>query len=256
MHLGLSGKTALVTGAGRGIGWAIAQTLAKEGCQVVAVSRSFPLMDTGGALQQDPHHLLVLDLAKTDSSQDLLEVLKERGLHPDIVVNNLGGTIANTTPLGSIQNWRDSYRLNLEVAIEINSLFLSHLREQRWGRIVHLASISALETQGHPTYCAMKAALMAYTRSLGRTLSAEGIAVSAVLPGAVMTEGGYWENAQNEQPKHVENFLKERMAIGRFGTPNEIAGFVTFLCSDWGSFVAGSSFLVDGGQGRSFLTEF
>ncbi len=256
MHLGLNGKTALVTGAGRGIGWAIAQTLAKEGCRVVAVSRSFPLPDAAEALHQDPHHLLALDLTKADSSQNLLNTLTERKLRPDIVINNLGGPIANATPLGSIQNWRDSYRLNLEVAIEINNLFLPHLREQRWGRIVHLASISALETQGHPTYCAMKAALMAYTRSLGRTLSAEGIAVSAILPGAVVTEGGYWEIAQTEQPEHVEKFLKERMAIGRFGTPNEIAGFVTFLCSDWGSFVAGSSFLVDGGQGRSFLTEF
>jgi 3-oxoacyl-[acyl-carrier protein] reductase len=101
----------------------------------------------------------------------------------------------------------------------------------------------------------VKAALNAYTRSFGRFVSADGINVSAVMPGAVFTEGGYWDTASRERPEHVEKYLSERMAIRRFGKPDEIGAIVAFLCSEHASFVVGSAVLVDGGQGRVFQNE-
>ena len=98
----------------------------------------------------------------------------------------------------------------------------------------------------------MKAALNAYTRSFGRYVSPDGVNVVAVLPGAVFTEGGYWDNTARERPEHVEKYLKERMAIRRFGKPDEIGQVVAFLCSEHASFMVGSAVLVDGGQGRVF----
>ena len=93
----------------------------------------------------------------------------------------------------------------------------------------------------------------AYTRSMGRLVSPDGINISAVLPGAVFTTGGYWDYTSQNNPAHVEKYLKERMAIRRFGTLDEIGKVVTFLCSEHASFIVGSSVLVDGGQGRCFM---
>ena len=165
----------------------------------------------------------------------------------------MGGTLDITDPFCSVDDWRRVWRLNVEITIELNALLVPSMRDRRWGRIVHLSSISAMENQGPVTYCAAKAALTAYTRSLGRILAADGIVVTAVLPGAVFTKGGYWDTASRERPEHVQGYLAERMAIHRFGTPDEIANAVAFLCSDKASFFVGSVVPIDGGQGRSYF---
>jgi 3-oxoacyl-[acyl-carrier protein] reductase len=125
--------------------------------------------------------------------------------------------------------------------------------EKKWGRIVHIASTASVENNGPITYCTAKAALAAYSRSFGRVLAPEGIVMSAVLPGAVLTEGGHWETAQKERPEHVEKYLAERLPLREFGTPEHISGIVAFLCSDQAGFFQGSVVPVDGGQIRGFL---
>ena len=142
--------------------------------------------------------------------------------------------------------------LNVEVAIGINRVFIPEMQKRKWGRICHVSSISALENQGPPAYCAAKAALNAYVRSLGRYVSSDNVILTTVMPGAVFTKGGYWDIASQNRPEHVEKYLAERMAIHRFGTIEEISEVVTFLCSDLSSFCVGSCLLVDGGQGRVF----
>ena len=99
----------------------------------------------------------------------------------------------------------------------------------------------------------MKAALTAYTRSMGRVLAPDGIIMIAVLPGAVFTEKGYWDITSKTNPEHVRKYLSERMAIKRFGTLDEIGTVVTFFCSQHASFCVGSTVVIDGGQGRCFL---
>ena len=110
-----------------------------------------------------------------------------------------------------------------------------------------------MENQGPVTYCSVKAALTAYTRSLGGVVAPNGVVVSAVLPGAVFTEQGYWDIASKNNPKHVENFLRDRQRIGRFGKTEEIGNYVTFLCSELASFNTGSIVPIDGGQGRGYF---
>ncbi len=118
---------------------------------------------------------------------------------------------------------------------------------------MHVSSISAMENHGPVTYCAVKAALTAYTRSFGGVVAPDGVVVSAILPGAVFTEGGYWDQASRERPDHVRNFLAERQRIGRFGRPEEIGDCVAYLCSELASFGTGSIVPVDGGQGRGYF---
>ena len=125
-------------------------------------------------------------------------------------------------------------------------------KRQKWGRICHVSSISALENQGPPAYCAAKSALNAYVRSLGRFVAADNVILTSVMPGAVFTKDGYWDVAARERPAHVEKYLNERMAIRRFGRVEEISELVAFLCSEHSSFCVGSCVLADGGQGRAF----
>ena len=256
MELGLTGKRALVTGAGRGIGRAIAQSLAREGARVAVFSRtesdivSF-LADMGG--KERGHYGQPLDLELEDSPGSLSKSL-ERNFGPiDIIVHNLGTTLDITDPFCSLEEWRRVWRVNMEVALELNLLLVPHMREQRWGRVVHIGSTGSVENNGPITYCTVKAALAAYSRSLGRVLAPDGVVVTAVLPGAVYTDGGYWEKALEERPEHVAKYLAERCPLHKFGTPDEIAHMVTFLCSDLASFLQGSIVPVDGGQVRGYF---
>jgi 3-oxoacyl-[acyl-carrier protein] reductase len=224
---------------------------------VAVVSRTASDIETlveemGG--EESEHYGVDMDLVPEGAPDKLVDRLKRANFGPiDIVVHNLGGTLDITDPFCSVDDWRRVWRFNLEVAIELNLLLVPAMRERRWGRIVHISSISAMENHGPVTYCAVKAALTAYARSLGRVLAPDGIVVTAVLPGAVFTEGGYWDIASRERPEHVQKYLAERMAIHRLGEPDEIGNAVAFLCSEKASFFIGSVVPIDGGQGRSFF---
>ncbi len=255
MNLGISGKKALITGGGRGLGLNIAECLAAEGVAITLVARTASDLEAFCDRHGPQHRAIAMDLVPEGAPGRLVELLGADGL-PDIIIHNVGGTLDITDPLCGVAEWRASYRFNLEIAVELNHLLLPHLIAQKWGRVVHISSIASLENQGPPTYCAMKAALTAYTRSVGRYVSQHNVAISSVLPGAVLTEGGYWDKARVERPEHVERYLKERMAIQRFGTPDEIGKLTTFLCSEYASFIAGSAFTADGGQGRGFLYNY
>ncbi len=257
MNLGIQGKRALVTGAGRGLGRSIASCLAREGAKVVVLSHTASDLATlvakmGG--ETAGHLGFPLDLSLQSASSNLLEKLEETGVdRVDIVVHNVGGTLSVTDPFCPIDEWRRVWRLNLEVAVELNRVLVPRMQARRWGRVVHVASISALENHGPIPYCSVKAALTAYARSLGRFVAPDGVVVTTVLPGAVFTEGGYWDRAAREQPAHVEKYLSERMAIRRFGDPSEVGEVVAFLCSEHASFCTGSAVPVDGGQGRGYF---
>ena len=143
--------------------------------------------------------------------------------------------------------------LNVEVALELNRAFIPYMIKKKWGRICHISSVSSIENQGSPSYCASKAALNAYVRSLARYVAKHNVILTSVMPGAVYTKDGYWDRESKTNPKKVKKYLSERMAIQRFGKTSEISEIVKFLCSDLATFFVGSAILVDGGQGRSFF---
>lgn len=255
MNLGIKGKHALVTGAGRGLGRSIAINLAKEGVKVAIVSRTKKdldnlLQELGG--KKEGHYAISADLTIEGMPKKIFDELVKRFGNPDILVNNLGGTLDIKDPFCSINDWRKLYRFNLEVAIELNNLVIPSMKKKNWGRIVNISSISAKENHGPVPYCTFKAGLNAYTRSMGRFISPYGIIMTAIMPGAVFTEKGYWDITSKENPEHVKKYLNERMAIKRFGKIDEIGEVVTFFCSEQASFCVGSLVTVDGGQGRGF----
>ena len=247
MDLGISGKLALVTGASRGIGKQIVSHLLDEGVSVVATSRSIPSFEVSSN-----YSFVQSDLSTPAGTKLFLDLLSSQSINPDIVVNNVGGPLASSNPLESSSSWVDVSTLNITSAMLINESLIPSMISKSWGRICHISSISSIENQGTPSYCAAKAALNAYVRSLGRYVAKDNVILTSVLPGAVLTEDGYWDHMSNVNPSYVSHFLAERISSHRFGTPEEIAKIVMFLVSNLTSFCPGASFLADGGQGRSF----
>lgn len=257
MDLGIKGKIALVTGGAVGIGEAIALDLAKEGARVIITSRDAKklkkVLDKIGGTKNG-HLAVVSNITDINGPKKLAQTIRKHRGNPDIVVNNVGSTLNIKDPYCSLSDWHKVYRLNLEVAIELNNLFLPHMKKRDWGRIVNISSTASMENNGPVTFCTMKAALTAYTRSMGRILAIEtgNVVMSAVLPGAVITEGGHWETVLKTNPKHAEKYLKERCPLGRFGKPAEISMMVTLLCSELATFCQGSIIPVDAGQARHY----
>jgi 3-oxoacyl-[acyl-carrier protein] reductase len=256
MDLGIKGKRALVTGAGRGIGRAIALALAKEGAEVCVVARTGgdiqSIVDEMGGINAG-HSGIFNDLEQPEGPNVLLTDMAMYIFGPvDIVVHNLGGTLGIRDPFCPIEDWRRVMRLNFEVAVELNQSLIPLMQERGWGRVVNIASTASVENNGPITYCAAKAALLAYSRGMGRILAPDGVVMSAVLPGTVLTEGGDWERNLKERPEHVKKYMEERLPLKRFGTPEEIAGIVTFLCSEQATFFQGAAVPVDGGQLRGY----
>jgi len=228
MNYEMAGRRALVTGAGRGLGRAIVEALAKEGVKVACVSRTQSDLDSlisniGG--EDKGHFGIAMDLMPEGAPAKLIAKLVDFG-QLDIVVHNAGGTLDISDPFCNIEQWRRVYRFNFELAVELNNLILPGMIKRKWGRVCHISSISAMENHGPVPYCAMKAALTAYTRSMGGVVAPDGVVITAVLPGAVYTEGGYWDKTSLDRPEHVQKYLTERQRIGRFGKPDEIGNFV------------------------------
>lgn len=255
MNLRIKEKRAVVTGGGRGLGRSIAYNLAKEGVKVAVISRTESdlvsiVKEMGG--KREGHYYIVSDLTKADSPKEVYNELKDNFGEIEILVNNLGDSLCIKDPYCSLDDWKKLYRINLEVTIELNNLVIPSMKKNKWGRIVNISSIASLENQGPVSFCSMKAALTAYSRSMGRILAKDGIIMVAVLPGAVFTENGYWDITSKTNPEHVKKYLNERMAIRRFGTLDEVGTVVAFFCSQHASFCVGSAIVVDGGQGISF----
>jgi len=254
MQLGLDGRTALITGAGRGLGSSVARVLAREGVRVLLVSRDGSALErTVASLEGDEdHQALATDLENPESADEVLSWLDKLETPIDIVINNVGGTMSVDDPLASWSDFQRVLNLNLGIAVELNRALIPGMQYRGWGRICHVSSVSAVENHGPPAYCAAKAGLNAYVRAVGRAVSPSNVILTGIMPGAILTDGGYWDVASRERPEHVERFVVDRMAIGRFGTESEIAEATAFLVSEQASFLVGSILMADGGQGRSF----
>ena len=251
MDLAIKNRVALVTGASRGIGAAVCSNLLREGAIVIGIGRSSSDLDEIRKINSN-FHPIELDLTGVDSIQELASIMRSMSLSPDIIVNNLGGNLGITNPMCSYQEFMEVMRFNFGIAMDLNNLFIPSMIKREWGRICHVSSISALENQGPPAYGAAKAAINAYVRSLSRYLAEKNVVINGVMPGAIFTEGGYWDDVSRNRPDHLTKYLEERMAIKRLGELSEISELITFLVSEHASFMVGSNVLADGGQGRVF----
>ncbi|NQT72538.1 MAG: SDR family oxidoreductase [Chloroflexi bacterium] len=250
MDLGIAEKRVLVTGASQGLGREIAMQFARERCSVTVVARRADKLqelaaDIGG--EESKFVSYVSDLMVDGAPTKTIKELVERDGSFDIVVHNIGGTLNVKDPLSSVEEWCRVWRFNVGIAIEINAVVIPYMLEQQWGRVIHISSISAESVRGSAPYAAAKAYTNAYVKGLGRAIAPNGIVVSAIMPGAFIAEGGHWDNVRKNNPEIESDFLRHHHAVGRLGTPDEIAPFVLFMASQHVTFAQAATIPVDGG---------
>jgi NAD(P)-dependent dehydrogenase (short-subunit alcohol dehydrogenase family) len=259
MDLKINGRTALVTGGLQGIGESITKNLLSEGVRVIATSRSqeaineFLASDFPGKVNFFARRT---ELTGDNDVQRLVDGLAADGFIIDILVNNAGHTLNVTDPHCSIEDWRNVLSLNFELPIRLVNALTPSMKTRGWGRIVNITSCAGLENSGPVTFSAAKAALTAYTRSMGRVLAIEApnIVMTAVFPGVVVTKGGHWEHVIKTNPEHAKSYLNERCPLGRFGEVDEIGPVVAFYCSELASFCHGAIVPADGGQSKHYMS--
>ena len=250
MDLGIKDRIALVTGASRGIGRAIAIELAREGARVVMVARSAdPLQavrrELGGAAGR--HQCFAIDLMSATGVAELVQAMASAQSEPDIMVHNLGGSIGVQQSFASCEDWKKVWQFNVGIAHELNRAFIPSMVKKRWGRIVHLSTLAATNYNGYSAYVSAKCALDGYVKTISREVAKNNVIVSAVAPGVIYSEGRYFAKLQRENPAALDDYFRNHLPIKRLGRAEEVSSVVAFLCSEPASFMSGSIVGIDGG---------
>lgn len=238
-------KIALVTGASRGIGAAIAEKLGRAGFVVVGTATS-----VNGAAQIDERlkaaairgRGMVLDVTDADSVAQLMANVTEEFGTITVLVNNAGITKDNLLMRMSDEEWFDVINTNLSAVYRLSKACLRGMLKARWGRIINISSIvGAMGNAGQTNYSATKAGVMGFTRSLAKEIGSRNITVNAVAPGFIDTD------MTRALPEEQRQALVSGIALARLGQPDEIASVVEFLCSDGAAYVTGETIHVNGG---------
>ncbi|MFB9885125.1 3-oxoacyl-ACP reductase FabG [Balneatrix alpica] len=244
--MSIEGKVALVTGATRGIGRAIAQALGQMGAIVVGTATSEQgaqriSEDLAAAGVQGCG--MVLNVTDSDSIQSVLDAITERYGTPLILVNNAGITQDNILMRMKDEEWSKVIDTNLTSIFRISKACLRGMTKARWGRIINISSVvGSMGNAGQSNYAAAKAGLEGFTRALAREVASRNITVNAVAPGFIDTD--MTSGLAEEHKEH----LKAQIPMARLGQPAEIAAVVAFLASEGGSYMTGESLHVNGGM--------
>jgi 3-oxoacyl-[acyl-carrier protein] reductase len=251
VDLGLGGKSAVVTGASKGIGRSIALRLAEEGAGVAICARGEPaLRKTESELRARsvPVYAAVCDVGNAEALDGFLEAAHARLGRVDILVNNPSGIGFADDPA----TWQST--LNVDVMAAVRACWkVTPWMTAGGGAIVHISSIAGLEALGFPpAYGAAKAALVSHAKSLALALAPQKIRVNTVAPGSIEFPGGLWADTKQNNPDFYGAILKT-IPMGRMGTPEEVADVVAFLVSERASWVTGACVVVDGAQHKGNL---
>lgn len=260
MDLGLEGRVALVTGASRGIGKAIALELAREGCRVCICARGEEAL-AGAAAELEAVAgrgnvlAMPLDVTARDAAGRFTRAAVDAFGAIDIVVNNAGGNrrkpFADTTDA----DWDELIELNLLAGLRMARAGVPEMIRQRRGAVLFIVSIWGREGggPGYSIYTSTRAAIIGAAKVMARELASCGIRVNCIAPGSVLHPGGSWDQRVREQPARMAEFVERNLPMGRFGTVEEVAATAAFLCSDRASFISGACLPVDGVQGHTLI---
>jgi 3-oxoacyl-[acyl-carrier protein] reductase len=246
--MALEGRTALITGAGRGIGRATAIRLAREGARIAinfkgneeAAAEAKRLVEHGGGQAT----LIQGDVSVDDEAEGVVKAaLAFGGGRLDILVNNAGITRDNLLVRMSAEDWDAVIDLNLRGAFLVTKAVMRPMMKQRSGRIVNVSSVAGVAgNAGQANYASAKAGLIGFTKTVAREMAVRNITCNAVAPGFVPTD------LTSALLKQMEETILKQIPLGRFGTVEDVANAIAFLASDEASYITGQVLVVDGGM--------
>ena len=242
----LSGQVAVVTGASRGIGRACAIELAKHGANIVVnyTSNADAAESCKKAIEAEGVKALIVqaNVSKSEQAQQLIATAEEQFGKVDILVNNAGINRDRTVQRMAVKEWQEVIETDLSSMFYCTNAVVTGMRDRGYGRIINMSSIiGQMGNLGQSNYAAAKAGMIAFTKSTAKELARFNITVNAVCPGFVATD---MVQALDDKIKET---LISQIPIGRFGTPEEVAATVRFLCTE-GSFYTGAQMSLNGGQ--------
>ena len=242
----LTGRTALITGASRGIGRAAALLLARQGARVVLAARNEELLDeVAGAVRagRGEAHPIALDLSHHESIPAAVRGLPSEFAAVDILVNNAGITADNLLARMTLEQWQRVLEVNLTGAFVLTKALVRGMMRRRHGRVVSVSSVAGVVgNAGQANYAASKAGLIGFSKSLARELLSRGITVNVVAPGFIETD------MTAALPDGAGERFLEQHGLMRLGTVEDIAAAVLYLASDEASYVTGEVLSVSGGM--------
>jgi 3-oxoacyl-[acyl-carrier protein] reductase len=259
VNLGLDGKVALVCGASRGLGRAIAEELVAEGASVAVCSRD-PESIAAAAGELGSEVLAVAgDLAVPGEPTRVVEAAVERFGRLDVLVANTGGPPAGTHDTLSLDDWDRATALLLRSTVELAAAALPGMKERGWGRILVVTSVAVRQPVDNLILSnSLRAGVTGYAKTLAREVAADGVTVNTILPGYTATERVTELNRANAEregvtPEEVQARLEASIPLGRLAEPREFAALAAFLASERAGYITGGAFAVDGGWLRGLL---
>lgn len=241
--MSLEGKIALVTGASRGIGRAIAEILVERGATVIGTATSEGGADAISEYLGDHGKGFALNVTSPESIETALKKIKEQYGDIDILVNNAGITRDNLLMRMKDDEWQEIMDTNLTSVFRLSKAVLRAMMKKRHGRIISIGSVvGTMGNAGQTNYAAAKAGLLGFTKSMAREVASRGITVNAVAPGFIETDMTKALNA-DQRAATLAN-----VPAGRLGDPREIAAAVAFLASDEAAYITGETLHVNGGM--------
>ncbi|MCL2566774.1 MAG: 3-oxoacyl-[acyl-carrier-protein] reductase [Alphaproteobacteria bacterium] len=244
MLFNLSGKTVLITGAGGGIGKAIARSMHAQGAVIGLsdVKEEF-LKDIAAELKDRVHILPSFDITEEENVNALAEKAEEIMGKVDILVNNAGITRDTLSIRMPKKDWDDVIAINLTTPFLLSKAVLSKMMKRKYGRVINIASVvGVMGNAGQANYSASKGGLIAMTKTLAREFANRSITVNAVAPGFIATR--MTDQLTEEQKKK----LLEAVPLNRMGTPEDVANTVTFLATDEAGYITGQTININGGM--------
>lgn len=239
----MQGKIALVTGATRGIGRAVAEELVSKGAFVIGTATSEKGAESISAYLGEKGKGLVLNVADQASIDVVLEQIKQEFGDIDILVNNAGITRDNLLMRMKDEEWFDILQTNLSSVYHLSKAMLRTMMKKRFGRIINIGSVvGSMGNAGQTNYCAAKAGLIGFSKALAKEVASRGITVNVVAPGFIATD------MTEVLSEELKNNLLTQIPAGRLGEPKDIAKAVAFLASEDASYINGTTLHVNGGM--------